>query len=277
MKTIRETKVKHNTLRLLETKDGYAGIVIGQNGIKARHTGTDPEAIWQTLHGEVARSADNYVGHDGARNRFLTIFPHGFKGRGHATWERDFKVKARRLLEETVPLDAALQGSGFGKAILAVYQATNLLSPFEMMRIKDALTAPEADAFIRGAARFATDDIERGLREMERALKPHDVAKWTAVTYLPFLWRPDAHMFLKPMVTREFAERVGHPFCDNYRPHLAPSVYASLLDLVAGARASVADLEPADNIDIQSYIWTVGAYGEQDAEGARAADGMAEA
>jgi hypothetical protein len=35
VKTIRETKVKHNTLRLLATKDGFAGIVISRNGIKA--------------------------------------------------------------------------------------------------------------------------------------------------------------------------------------------------------------------------------------------------
>jgi len=39
-------------------------------------------------------------------------------------------------------------------------------------------------------------------------LKPKDAAKWTVVTYLPFLWRPDTHMLLKPMVTTDFAERV---------------------------------------------------------------------
>jgi hypothetical protein len=50
--------------------------------------------------------------------------------------------------------------------------------------------------------------------------QPHDDAKWTVVTYLPFLWRPGAHMFLKGEVTTEFAARVGHRLADDYEPRL---------------------------------------------------------
>ena len=64
---------------------------------------------------------------------------------------------------------------------------------------------------------------------MERILSKHDNAKWTVVTYLPFLWRPEQHMFLKPVVTQDFAERVGHSFVHEYSPALEPDVYASLL------------------------------------------------
>ena len=53
---------------------------------------------------------------------------------------------------------------------------------------------------------------------MERALKHHESAKWTVVTYLPFLWRPETHMFLKPEVTKDFAARVGHRFASDYEP-----------------------------------------------------------
>ena len=73
----------------------------------------------------------------------------------------------------------------------------------------------------------------------ERILAKHDNAKWTVVTYLPFLWRPDEHMFLKPMVTQDFAERVGHPFVHDYSPALDPDVYASLLDLMAVTKAEL--------------------------------------
>jgi hypothetical protein len=100
---------------------------------------------------------------------------------------------------------------------------------------------------------------------MERALKPHDAAKWTVVTYLPFLWRLEAHMFLKPEVTKDFAERVGHRFASDYEPRLNPEVYGSLLDLVAETEAELVELEPRDRIDVQSFIWVVGSY-EEDAE-----------
>lgn len=69
---------------------------------------------------------------------------------------------------------------------------------------------------------------------MGQALKPHDNAKWTVVTYLPYLWRPDTHMFLKPEVTKNFATRVGHRFAAEYEPRLSLTVYESLLDLATG-------------------------------------------
>ena len=40
---------------------------------------------------------------------------------------------------------------------------------------------------------------------MAQALKPQDSDKWTVVSYLPYLWRPDMHMFLKPEATKDFA------------------------------------------------------------------------
>ena len=101
---------------------------------------------------------------------------------------------------------------------------------------------------------------------MIAVLKPFGIAKWTVLTYLPYLWKPEAHMFLKPEVTREYAERVGHPFQFAYAPEPTPAVYASLLDLAQTTRREVAELEPADMIDVQSFIWTVGKYTAKDVE-----------
>ena len=86
------------------------------------------------------------------------------------------------------------------------------------------------------------------------------------MTYLPFLWRPDAHMFLKPEVTRDFAARVGDRFDTAYSPELKPSVYRALIDLVETTEREVADLHPADRIDIQSFIWVAGKYTAEDEE-----------
>jgi hypothetical protein len=68
----------------------------------------------------------------------------------------------------------------------------------------------------------------------------------------------EAHMFLKPEVMTEFAERVGHRFADDYEPRLDIGVYESLLDLAGRTAAEIADLKPRDRIGVQSFIWTVG-------------------
>lgn len=71
-------------------------------------------------------------------------------------------------------------------------------------------------------------------------------------------------MFLKPEVTRNFTARVGHPFADVYAPDLRPAVYDALLDLVRATAEALIDLRPVDHIDVQSFIFVVGRYTEDD-------------
>jgi len=99
---------------------------------------------------------------------------------------------------------------------------------------------------------------------MHAAAKPYGTVSWAMVTYFPYLWKPTEHMFLKPTVTRDFAERIGHPFQYQYDAELNPAVYKSLLALTDDARAGLADLKPVDNIDVQSFIWVVGGYTDAD-------------
>ncbi len=116
------------------------------------------------------------------------------------------------------------------------------------------------------AARFTLDESKQALSTLDELLKPHENAKWTVVTYLPYLWRPDHHMFLKPEVTKDFATRVGHFFASQYAAQLDIAVYRSLLDLTSKADDALNSLKPRDQIDIQSFIWIVGDYRE-DREG----------
>jgi len=264
MKTIREEPFGNVRLRILEKGDAYVGIVISKGKVSAPIEGEDPDELWAQLRREAGTHAAGYVGYDGAKARFLEHYPAGFsdpeyfesKTRG----ERNYKLAAAEKLRTTLPLEAAIDAQDAGEAALAVFRATNLVSPFEQTRLQAALRGPNADDFVRGAAAFTMGDIKTGLDRMARALKPDDVAKWPAVTYLPYLWRPDEHMFLKPEVTKEFATRVGHPFAHEYTSELTAETYLSLLDLAREIGEKIADLEPSDNIDIQSFIWVVGKY-----------------
>lgn len=270
MKTIREDMIGKNTLRLVDTGKGIVGLLIADGKQLDRIDGTDAAEVWAQLRAALGKASDAYFGFDGARSRFLQFFPDGFRSptfegdeRG-SYGERGYKLRAKAKLDEAAPLDQALTGSGYGEGVLSAYRATNLLSPFEKTRLEPVLRGPDADAFIQAAALFTMGDIALALDAMRRILAKHDNAKWTVATYLPFLWRPEAHMFLKPVVTQDFAERVGHPFAHDYAPALDPEVYASLLDLMAVTKAQMANLQPRDNIDLQSFVWVVGDYKDGD-------------
>lgn len=256
--TIRSGKLGKKELRLVRMNGRFFGLA---DGVRCAE-GDNADEVWRQLHDDAGKSDPKYFGFDGARKRFLKLFTDGFHSGQYLAQERDYKLAAKAKLDDAAPLEQAIDGTGFGEAVLAAFRATNMLSPFEKTRLQDVLRGPRADDFIQAAARFTLDGSKSHLLAMEQALKPHDNAKWTVATYLPYLWRPDTHMFLKPEATKDFASRVGHRFADDYEARLHLPVYESLLDLVARTERELADMRPRDRIDIQSFIWVVGEYPE---------------
>ncbi len=263
-KIIRETKIGNATVKLGETATGFAGVVFDGGKRTAYEEGGDADAIWQHMLEAAPRLDPKFFGYDGARARFLRFFPGGFQDEGYLSEERDYKLHAKERLDEAAPLSNSASGSGHGEAILAAYRDTNLLSPYEKTPLQALLRGPTADEFVQAAAAFASGDLKQPLATMKSLLKPHDNAKWTVVTYLPFLWRPDVHFFLKPTMMRDFSKRVGHSFDEEYSPNLEIGVYEALLDMAMTTREKVIDLKPADLIDIQSFMWTTVEYTETD-------------
>lgn len=260
--TIRSANQGKLELRLAQQGAVFHGLADG----KILASGSDAETVWQELLASVGTLDPNYIGYEGALTRFLSIFAEGFEDPGYAAHERAYKDKARARLLATLSPEAAAESSGQGEAILAVFRATNLLSTFEQIRVQELLRGKNADAFIRAAGRFTLTGSALTLKAMEAALKPHDAATWPVVTYLSYLWAPGTHMFLKPTVTQDFARRVGHPFRDAYESQITLGVYESLLDLAARTEAGIAEMKPRDRIDIQSFIWVVGAYDDPKTE-----------
>lgn len=260
MKTIREGTAGKAKLRLLETGKDYAGIVNREGKTVFQTRGGNADEVWSALQDHLAQSGPNWFGWAGARDRFLHWFSDGFRSQAYLTDERDYKLLAKERLEATAPLEVAATGSGHGEAVLGAFRRTNLLYPVEKTRLQALLRGPEADAFVRAAARFALGERKAALAAMERLLRPHDNAKWTVVTYLPFLWTPEENIFLKPEVTKDFAARVQHPLEHAYDPELRLEVYEALLDLAGQIRQRFGDLGPRDMIDVQSVIWVVGDY-----------------
>ncbi|MBP0447330.1 hypothetical protein J8J14_21410 [Roseomonas sp. SSH11] len=270
MKTLDENYGKC-ILRIGQDKDGgWIGVVIqGGKILGEKLHDDDRERLRARLMNVAGTVHPNYFGMEGAIARFLQFMPGGFSGQRYTArdGERRYKVDAHNTLTALLPLAAAANATNVdGKTLAAAFKKdqlwTHMPSLQESTRLREIL-AVHGSAFLRAAAAFANGDFNTGIAGMRNAIAPHGTLTWPIATYLPFLWSPDKHMFLKPTATRDFAERIGHRFAIDYDSEIRADVYQSLLDLADDTAAGIAQLNPADRIDVQSFIWVVGEYREE--------------
>lgn len=266
MKTVYNQQIGDFVHRIVDVgREGFRGVLIGDGRVKFESEGDDLDLLKNRLLNEAGKLHPDYFGISGAINRFTTLFEGGFGDAQFVKRERKYKCEVAAELEAALALDDALTADEAAARRVRTAYASNLLSSFESARMHEMLGSGDGPAFVRGAARFATGAIDAGLKEMVDAITPHGRPSWPMVTCLPYLWQPKSHMFLKPNVTCDFARRVGHRFAEDYRPEIAPETYASLLALVDWTGRETEMLGWRDNIDLQSFIWVVGAYDENDA------------
>jgi hypothetical protein len=263
---VSELKYGKAILKWQVAKDGgFAGAIILDGKRVALIDDADEERLLVRLRNEAGRLHPNYVGFDGAIQRYLHFYPSGLVGAANASSEREYKEIAAARLRAALPLEQAREAQNSDAESVAKAEIqTNMLSPFEAARLRDTLLGETGGQFLRGAAAFASGEYASGSAAMAAAVQPHGRVSWPILTYLPFLWDYEQHMFLKPTVTADFADRVGHDFNSRYSPEPNADTYFGLLDLVATTRTAIAELKPRDNIDIQSFIWVVGEYGDGD-------------
>lgn len=253
-------------LRWQPAKDGgFEGAVIigGERGEILSDENED--RLVTRLRNEAGKLEPNYVGMNGAIARFLEFMPGGLRGERSVSEERDYKLAASRELNSILPLETALDATKEHTA--AVRKARvwlNILSPYKSMHLKQVLENREGPAFLRAAARFASGDYAAGAQGMENALKKYGRQSWPKATYFGYLWRPTRNMFCKPTVTQDFAQRIGHAFQYVYDAEISGPVYQSLMDLAEQTLAATRYLGAEDYIDVQSFIYVVGGYTEQD-------------
>ena len=208
------------------------------------------------------------------RRKFLRYFPKGFHDPTYLEWERDYKERAHRQWSETlgrVELDRLIAGGNHAEVAaraVRIESRTNLLFSFEKMALRDAVRSRAgARLFAEGLRDFIHGPGSHRKRferfgEVLDALprKQTRVHTWPLHTVFGFLARPERDVFFKPMVTRRAAQRYGFELAYTSRP-LWPT-YASLLELCETVREDLADLEPRDLIDIQSFLWVLGSDDE---------------
>jgi hypothetical protein len=201
------------------------------------------------------------------RAKFLKYFPGAFFDPKYLAWERDYKAAAhaRWSMELSAGTLARTRGlRELAHRAVAIESRTNLLFSFEKMALRDAVKSD------RGARSFvsALREVLHGSGNLSRRFdrwcnalaglprRQTRVLTWPVATVFPFLAEPGKHFFLKPRVTQRAFAAYGLPF--DYVSKPGGAAYAHLLSLVAEVRRDLADLEPRDQIDLQSFLWVLG-------------------
>lgn len=259
-------KIGNAEMRWQLAKDsGFEGAVIANGKRGEILFDDDEERLKARLRNEAGKLEPNYVGMDGAIARFREFMPDGLRGERGVTEERQYKLDASAALNDVLPLKAALNATeADAEAVRKARVWLNILSPYESMHMKQTLENDEGPLLLQSAARFASRDFAAGAKGMENALKKYGRQSWPKATYFGYLWQPSQNMFCKPTVTQDFAQRIGHPFQHLYESEISETVYRSLMDLADLTLSATRSLGAEDYIDVQSFIYVVGGYSEQD-------------
>lgn len=211
-----------------------------------------------------------HMTHEAAVERFLSIFPQGFHDPRYMESERNYKWGAHELWIEALgksEFDRLLSVEEYDEITRRASQVegrTNLLAVFEKAALHDAVKGSEAAKhfacglydLIHGADAFEPR-FKRFVQVLDGLPQPKtQVAKWPIATIFPFLALPGEHLFLKPNVTQQAAKR--RAFSLNYDPRPNWLTYSCLLKFGQILMEDLAELEPRDMIDIQSFIWVTG-------------------
>ena len=217
------------------------------------------------------RGGGRHMGLREAHQAFLRQFPEGFAGEDYLGEERNYKVAASQELQELLGeqvfrglLDAS-NHEEITRRALRVVNLTNLLFPQEKMALRDGLHAPQSqEAFARAlfALLYGEGSFRSRFDRFAACLEELGAAKWTAMTYFPFMASPQEHVFLKPMVTQRAAQLLGVEL--DYDTKLNWATYAKLLELTQYLREKLVEMgmQPRDLIDVQSFMWCT--LGEQE-------------
>lgn len=204
------------------------------------------------------------------KKRFLRFFPEGFADQRYIDWERTYKWEAHKLWEKILgkkEFYSLLRMGEFSDICSRAMQAeskTNFLFSFEKMALRDALrTGSGAHIFsaalynlLYGSEPMKNRFVQWIVAVMELPRIKARVASWPVITYFPFIAKPDKYMILKPTAMVVAAEELKYDFDYSSKPSYR--TYESLMNFANLTWEAIADLEPKDYHDIQSFLWVIG-------------------
>lgn len=99
------------------------------------------------------------------------------------------------------------------------------------------------------------DDFDLAFDAFVAHMARYDAAKWPICTFLPFFRHPTRHLLVKPSIVVAVADKMGSDI--GYEPRPTSEGYKRILRLLDELGRAAATLEPRDNIDLQSLMWSI--------------------
>lgn len=207
---------------------------------------------------ELPKGFDQFVA------EFLKVFPGGLRSKECDDEERNYKVEkstyARKELAADV-LEPMLARGEYSEILVRVRKSLklNLVFPNELIKF-GAIPAASHKEIAERLVRLitASDETPKALEELAAALKPHDAAKWTIVSLIPFLLDPERWPFVKPTFLQRTEKALGIEVEYDAQPNartyeLVCDLYEQVKGLLEGLGRE--DFVPRDFIDVQTFLW----------------------
>ena len=207
-----------------------------------------------------------------AINTFVARYPR-FDDPEYRKYERDYKWEAHCQVAAELLSDRGRRRVAKGppaalvdtlKKLIRIKKRKPLLSPYELIALNGAFNDLRATRkFADAVLTFVDESGERAFSRLVEATGslPADLGRarvltWPVVTILPFLAKPECHMFLKPKQTQRIAKAFAFDLLYSASPNWA--TYDRLLTLSNRLLERLRHHGARDLIDVQSFIWVVG-------------------
>jgi hypothetical protein len=195
---------------------------------------------------------------------FLIENPAGFYGETFTSKERDYKLVAHHDLKEALGKKVFKELLGkrdyeeVCRRALKSVSATNLVHLHEKLSLRNGLATGELKqqfATVLYDYLFGNAPLKQRFNDLRDFLDAIKAAKWTIITFFPFMMFPEQHMFIKPTITNNAADICG--FDIHYRPELNWKTYQAVLKFSLYLKEAISELRPRDMIDVQSFMWCI--------------------
>ncbi len=206
------------------------------------------------------------------KKRFMRFFPDGFDDQRYIDWEHSYKWTSHKLWRELLneaqyrSLLRAHEFEEIAARALRVEQKTvpPFLFSFEKMALRDALRTERgartfAEALfilLHGKGSLSSRFVQWIFTFAELPRKQSRVLSWPNLTFFPFIAQPKKHIILKPSAMNVAAAELGFDFEYHSKPSF--KTYEDLLLLAELVREGIADLQPRNNFDVQTFLYVIG-------------------
>jgi len=168
--------------------------------------------------------------------KFLQVYPEGFADPEIVEIAKKHKIaKLHELAVESFAARRFKDSAYINAAITKMISQSSMVSVFEKVRFREFMQSVplhEQELLAAGLQQFLHKDQEIGFQMMTDLLATYKLAKWPLLTAIPYYYRPETEVFMKPTTVKgvisyfelqglKYSPRPTYQFYRAYREQIA--------------------------------------------------------